>query len=260
MNLSDKTILITDDEAGVGKYIARGAAHKGATVILAGTGYAKTSNCGITRNGDGSIDIRETDLTDKQQLEDLVADVVSKYFQMDVLITAAKYLKEISILNTLEDEWDKTMDKNLTSPLYAVQAVLPYMIAQRSGKIVIVTSTASLRGRCDQVGFCAAAGALTAFAANTAVQVGKYGINVNCIASGIIDNPAAKFQGEKKDYTQFRIAHSPLRRIGTPKDIVGPALFLSGSESDFITGETITVDGGISIYTNGYGLQEGDRG
>lgn len=119
--------------------------------------------------------------------------------------------------------------------------------------MIITSSIASFHSRPETVAYAAAEGTLTGFVRNAAFRLGEFGIRVNSIAPDIIDTDFPESLKDEPGYRAFRIKNTPLGRIGKPEDVVGAAVFLAGSESDFVTGDTIVVDGGISIYLNGMG-------
>ena len=255
MKLEKQVAIVTGGASGIGRCAAIGLAREGATVVVMDTnfsGAAETVKM-IEEMDRVAIPVR-ADTTNKNQLEEMVKKINSKYRRIDILVTSAGILEESGIEETTQEQWNEVIGVNLTGVLYSIQAVLPVMQTRKYGKIVILSSIAAFRGRAKQSAYCTAAGALTALAANTAVQVGKDGINVNCIAPGIIDTTFAESLKDDPEYLKFRIEHTPLRRRGKPEDLVGPILFFASQDSDFITGETLIADGGVSIYTNGYGL------
>lgn len=121
------------------------------------------------------------------------------------------------------------------------------------GKIVNISSNAAIRGRAKQHAYSASKGGLRGLAGNVAVQMGEYGICINNISAGWIDTDFPESLKDDPEYRGYRIAATPLLRIGQPEDIVGPAVFLASSESDFVTGATLVVDGGASVELSGIG-------
>lgn len=255
MRLKDKVAIVTGSASGIGRAIAIGFAREGATVVAADINIAGANDTvsEIKAFGGKGLAI-ETDVSRKEQTDNMVKATSDQYGQVDILVTSAAVLEEIPMLDITVEQWDNIIDVDLNGVLYSAQSAIKVMKEQKYGRVVIISSIAAYRGRAGQQAYCAAEGSLTGLTANLAVQMGEFGINVNCIAPGIIDTDFVESLKDKPEYREYRRSHTPLRRIGKPEDIVGPAIFLASSDSDFITGETIVVDGGISIYTNGYGL------
>ncbi|NLW90665.1 MAG: SDR family oxidoreductase [Syntrophomonadaceae bacterium] len=255
MRLRDKVAIVTGGASGIGRAIAVGFAREGAAVVVADInmmGAAETVSQLEAFGGRGFA--VETDVSSKEQTDNMVKVAMDHFGHVDILVTSAAVLEEVPVQDITVEQWDNIIDVTLNGVLYSAQSAIKVMKEQGCGKVVIISSIAAFRGRAGQQAYCAAEGSLTGLAANLAVQMGEYGICVNSIAPGIIDTDFAESLKDNPEYREFRRAHTPLRRIGKPEDIVGPAIFLASSDSDFITGETIVVDGGISIYTNGYGL------
>ena len=251
MRLRNQTAVITGGAGGIGRAIAIGYAREGASVLLvdrdADAGEAAAGE--IVRAG-GNARFECADVSNREQLN----AVLQSAGNVNILVTSAAVLEKRSILESTMEDFDRTMDTNVHGVMNAVQAVLPGMKAQGGGKIIILSSMASFLGRADQTAYAAAAGTLTGFTRNAAVRLGEFGIRVNSIAPGIIDTDFPESLKDDPAYRNFRIQFTPVRRIGRPEDVVGAAVFLASRESDFVTGETIVIDGGLSIHMNGYGL------
>jgi 3-oxoacyl-[acyl-carrier protein] reductase len=255
MRLQDKVAIVTGGSSGIGRAIALGFAREGAAVVVADInmmGAVETVTQIEAFGGKGFA--VETDVSRKEQTDNMVKAAMNRYGKVDILVTSAAVLEEIPMLDITVEQWDSIVDVNLNGVMYSAQSAMKIMKEQGYGKVVVISSLAAFRGRAGQQAYCAAEGALTGLVANLAVQMGEFGIYVNSIAPGIIDTDFKESLKHDPEYREYRRSNTPLRRIGKPEDIVGPAIFLASGDSDFITGETIVVDGGISIYTNGYGL------
>lgn len=254
MRLKNKAAIITGGAGGIGRAIAIGFAREGATVVIADIDekLGRDTVDQIVADGGKALYVR-TDVTVRDQTEKLVRATLEFAGRIDILVTSAAIMEEISILDCDKEDFDRTMDVNIHGVMNSVQGVIPTMKKQGKGKIVIMSSLASYHGRPGYVAYAAAAGTLTGFTHNAAYRLGQFGINVNSIAPGVIDTDFPESLKDVPEYRKMRIEHTPLGRIGRPEDVVGAALFLSGDESDFVTGDTIFVDGGLSIYVNGMG-------
>lgn len=250
MRLQGKAAVITGGANGIGRAIALAYAREGARVTILDRAPKGTETADEIRRAGGSAAFVQVDVSDREAL----TAAIQNAGQVDILVTSAAILEKRSILESSMEDFDRTMDTNIHGVMNAVQAVIPGMKAQGGGKIVILSSMASFLGRADQVAYAAAAGTLTGFTRNAAVRLGQFGIRVNSIAPGIIDTDFPESLKDEPEYREFRVHFTPLQRIGTPEDVTGAAIFLASGESDFVTGETIVIDGGVSIHMNGYGL------
>ena len=243
MRLQGKNAVITGGANGIGHAIALAYAKEGARVTVLDRDAKGQKTAEAIQKLGGEAAFVQVDVADRETL----TAAIQNAGPVDILVTSAAILEKCSIL-------DSTMETNIHGVMNAVQAVIPGMKAQNSGKIILLSSMASFLGRADQTAYAAAAGTLTGFTRNAAVRLGEFGIHVNSIAPGIIDTDFPESLKDEPGYREFRIHYTPLRRIGKPEDVTGAAIFLASDESDFVTGETIVIDGGVSIHMNGYGL------
>ncbi len=255
MSFTNRVAIVTGGAGGIGSAVCESLAKKGATVIVADINEKLGQETAerISDSGGNAVFIH-TDVSNRDSVTELADQVRMQYGHIDVLVTCAAIVEEVPLSALTIEDMARTSRTNLNGVLYMAQAVIEDMAAQGYGKIVIVTSTAAIRGRALQTTYCMESGALTGFVANTACQYSPRGININAVACGIIDTDSPESLKTKPEYRDFRMEHTPKHRIGTPQDIAEVAVFLAGDGADFITGETITADGGLSIYTNGYGL------
>lgn len=250
MRLQGKAAVITGGANGIGRAIALAYAREGARVTILDRDPKGAETADEIRRAGGRAAFVQVDVSDREAL----TAAIQNAGQVDILVTSAAILEKRSILESSMEDFDRTMDTNIHGVMNAVQAVIPGMKAQGGGKIVILSSMASFLGRADQTAYAAAAGTLTGFTRNAAVRLGQFGIRVNSIAPGIIDTDFPESLKDEPEYREFRVHFTPLQRIGKPEDVTGAAIFLASGESDFVTGETIVIDGGVSIHMNGYGL------
>lgn len=255
MKFKDKIVVVTGGAGGIGSAIACDFAKEGARVIIIDKNEDKCNATASEICSKGySANYICADVSSRPEAETAFAFVSDSFGPVDILVTATAILEKRSIAETSMEDFDRTMDANIHSVMNAFQAVIPGMKEKGNGNVIIISSMASFLGRAEQTAYAAAEGTLTGMTRNAAVRLGQFGIRVNSIAPGIIDTDFPESLKDDPDYLEFRTKFTPLQRVGKPEDVSGAALFLAGDEAAFITGETIVIDGGLSIHMNGYGL------
>jgi 3-oxoacyl-[acyl-carrier protein] reductase len=251
MKLRDQVAIVTAAAgAGIGQAIVRRFAAEGAHVVISDA-HAKrplTLAEELSREHGREFLGLQVDATDQAQVERMVQMTVEKYGRVDILVNNAGINKLAPAWEMSAETWDFVIRTNLYSTFYCTRAVLPYMVQQRSGKIVSLASVAGWIGSSDgEAHYCAAKAAVMGYTRAVAAEVGKYGIRVNAIAPGLIYNeflrriyPDDMFKSVEK--------RTPLGRVGKPEDIANLALFLVSDESSFITGEVMCCSGGLYMH------------
>lgn len=254
MRLKDKVAIITGGASGIGKAIALGYAREGADIVIADINMAGAEDTAqaVLREGRKALAL-SVDVSEQKQVQNMVKEVLNRFGKVDILVNSAGMLEPVSLLETTVEQWNRTMNVNLKGVFFCVQEVCRYMSEHGGGKIINISSNTAIRGRAKQHAYAASKGGLRGLTGNVAVQMGEYGICINNISAGWIDTDFPESLKDNAEYREYRIAATPLLRIGKPDDIVGPAIFLASSESDFVTGETLVVDGGASVELSGIG-------
>src|SRR5512147_1452274 len=249
MRLRDKVTIITGAAHGIGKAYAKRFAEEGARVVIADIDAAGgEATARAILDAGGSAWARGTDVRSLTDLQGLMQDAVNKFGRIDVLLNnAAIYVTQKLWKGSVEDlaldEWDRVMEVNLKGVFLCSKAVIPIMKKQRSGKIINIASGTFFSGSGNMPHYTTAKGGVVALTRVMARQLGQWGINVNCMTPGStmseesVTDEARKRREEGVDKRSFK-------RIETPADIVGTALFLASSDSDFITGQLLVVEGG----------------
>ena len=185
------------------------------------------------------------DVTQRSQVQDMVAQAVEKFGRIDVLVSNAGMNIRKPLLELEENEWDKVIDTNLKGVFLVGQAVGSVMVKQQSGKIINIASVAGIKGRPSLGAYCSSKGAVIQLTKVMALEWVDANVQVNAIAPSYIETPMTKdFISKKRDVILNRV---PMRRLGTERDIDGALLLLSSHYSDFMTGQTIFVDGGSTV-------------
>jgi NAD(P)-dependent dehydrogenase (short-subunit alcohol dehydrogenase family) len=251
MRLKDKVAFITGAGGGIGRAAALHFAREGARIA------------GLDRDGDrvqkvvrelpqeGKHAAFETDVGSSQSVNDAVRQAIKKFGRVDILFNNAAITSLSSVASIGDDELERVLTVNVKSMFYVSRAVLPQMVAQKSGAILNSSSITGLVGAPGMAAYAASKGAIITFTRSLALEQAENGIRVNCICPASIDTPMLqKSFDQTSDPAAARernIRRHPLGRLGTPEDVAGLALFLVSNEASFITGSTYVIDGGASI-------------
>ena len=175
----------------------------------------------------------------------MISEIINKFSTVDILINNAGISYEGLLSDTSDEIWNNIIATNLTGVFNCTKAVLPYMINQKKGKIINISSIWGICGASCEVAYSASKSGVIGFSKALAKEVGPSGVNVNCIAPGIIDTDMNNnlTEQDKKDFVE----ELPISRIGNAKDIADTAFFLCSESADYITGQVLAVDGGYSI-------------
>jgi acetoin reductase-like protein len=255
MKLEGKIAAVTGAGSGMGRAIAEGYAREGAKVVVAdlNAGAAEETMRNVTGAGGQAIAIR-IDVRDESQAQTMVDAAVDQFGGLDILVNNAGVAKIIPFLETTNADWDFIFDVNCKGVLWCSQAAARRMIEQgRGGKIINLASQAGRRGEALVLAYCASKACVISMTQSMALALAPHKINVNGIAPGIVDTPLwididrqfAQLLGWEIGEPKRRFSESiPLGRIEQPEDVVGAAIFLASSDSDYITQQTLNVDGG----------------
>jgi NAD(P)-dependent dehydrogenase (short-subunit alcohol dehydrogenase family) len=248
MRLHKLTAIVTGAGTGIGQGIAIAFAKEGAQIVVAGRRKEPLEQtvAQIQKAG-GVARAVVCDVSVNTQVEALVKEAVEIFGGVDILVNNAGVYRAHDALTMTDEEWDSVMSIDLKGVWYCSKAVIPQMLAKKRGKIIHISSIAGLIGFEQSAAYCAAKGAVINLTREMALDYAPRGIFVNGIAPGVIasdmTNPMLQNDAVKNDF----LAKTPVGRIGTPEDIAHAAVFLASSESDFIVGQTIVVDGGWTI-------------
>ncbi|CUS44349.1 MAG: SDR family oxidoreductase [Pseudomonadota bacterium] len=250
-DLTGKVAIITGSSKGIGKASAFELAEHGAKVVISSRKQDVCDEVAAEINakyGDGTAIAVAANISDKAGLQSLVDETRRAFGQVDVLVCNAAsnpyYGPQEDIA---DDQFRKILDNNIISNHWLVSMVAPEMRARKSGSIVIISSIGGLRGSPVIGAYCISKAADMQLARNLAVEFGPDNVRVNCIAPGLIKTDFARALWEDEKLAERRNAATPLRRIGNPEEIAGGVVFLASAASAFMTGQTIVIDGGVTI-------------
>ncbi len=255
-----KVVIVTGAGNGIGLCIAQTFAEDGASVVVAEVepSAGKRAVQMITDAG-GSASFVLVDVSDEEQVETMVATAVKRYGRVDILVNNAGIVVHKLLIELEREEWDRQLAVQATGPFLTAKHVARHMIARGGpGKIVNIASVAGLMGRIRCGPHCVAKAGVILLTKVLALELGQYRINVNALAPGLVDVP---FQEDEKSlstaYKNSYLEMLPLGRIGQPIDIARGVQFLACSDSDWITGQVLVADGGITAGNyNLQGLQD----
>ena len=245
-SLKNKIAIVTGASQGIGKSISEIFSIAGAHVVCLARNEDRLRELvsEISTNGNSASYI-SCDVSDGNSIEDALKSVVKDYKQIDILVNNAGITKDSLILRMKEQNWDQVMNTNLKGAFYSTKIVLRYMMKKKYGRIINITSIVGLQGNPGQSNYAASKAGLIGFSQSIAKEVASRGITVNCIAPGWIETEMTN--DIPQDIKENIIRNIPIGKTGAAEDIANTALFLSSKEAKYITGQTITVDGGRII-------------
>ena len=249
MRLEDKVAIVTGGGRGIGRAIAKTFSAEGARVVVADLELdsAATVVAEIEAAGGSGLAVK-TDVALKSAAEQMVEAAIQKYGQVDILVNNAGWDRIEPFLDNTEDIWAKIVSINLMGVINCCRAVLPQMISRKCGKIVNIGSDAGRVGSSGEAVYSATKGGVIAFTKTLAREMARNKINVNCVAPGPTDTDLfAEVAAGNPKIAEALVRSIPFRRLGRPEDIAYAVLFLASDEAGYITGQTLSVNGGLNM-------------
>lgn len=251
--LKDKVVVITGAAGGIGKALCQRFCEEGARVVAVDVNADALDRLGVSLKETGSrVTAVQLDITDHDAVKKAIDTVAEELGGIDALVNNAGWDVAAQFLETTPDFWSKVIAINLVGPLNLHHAVLPWMVKAKRGKIVNISSDAGRVGSSGESVYSACKGGVTAFSKTIARECARDNINVNVVCPGPTDTALLQsFLGEgefgQKIYEGLKRA-IPLKRLGQPADIPGIVSFLASDDADFITGQVISVSGGLTMH------------
>ena len=252
-NLDGRVVIVTGGSGGIGIVASELMANRGAHVVLAELDgdraeieAKRLSNQGL------KVSAIQTDVANKQSVQAMVEKVTDQVGRIDGLVNNAAMFSRVPMsrvgsLEIPEAEWDKMMEINVKGVWNVCSAVAPVMKAQNYGKIVNISSGTALKGSPSRIHYVTSKAAVIGYTKSLAMEVGEHNVYVNCIAPGSTlaeENPTPEIIAVREKAATSRC----IKRVQTPEDLAGPIAFFIGPDSDFITGQTLVVDGGSCLH------------
>ncbi len=244
MRFQGKTALVTGGAKGIGAATAARLASEGATVVIADFDEASAQT---TAAGFGGHAVR-CDVTSLDDVNAAVAKAVEVGGSLDVLVTCAGITRDNLLFKMSDEDWDAVIDTHLKGTFYAVRAAQAQMVEQKSGKMVLISSVSALGNR-GQTNYSTAKAGLQGMTKTLSIELGPFGVNVNCIAPGFIETDMTRATAERigvpfDAFKEHAAKEIPVRRVGQPEDIAGTVAFLCSEDAGFISGQVIYAAGG----------------
>ena len=243
---NNKTVVITGASRGIGKDIAIHFANLNANIVLISRNIADLKNLeSQLKSKSNKIKSLQLDVSSLDDFMEATKSIEKKFGSIDVLINNAGITKDNLILRLKESDWDSVIDVNLKGCFNGIKAVSKYMLKQKTGKIINISSIIGLSGNIGQANYAASKAGIIGLTKSAAKELGSRNIQVNAIAPGYIETEMTdQLKAETK--TNF-INKIPLNKFGKVSDVSNLVLFLASNNSNYITGQTITIDGGLTI-------------
>lgn len=251
MKLLHKVALVTGAGRGIGRAIALRFSQEGAAVIVNDAELAYTADTveRLKKLG-GEVMAIKGDVANREEVDSMFEQAAQRFGRLDILVNNAGIRRDAAIAEMSEEEWDAVIDVHLKGSFNCARAAQRYMVRQGYGKIINISSPVppALGGE-GQLNYSSASAGVEGLTRALALELGRYNINVNCIAPDFIDTEMTRKAARREgmyldDLKRFAVAGIPLRRLGTPEDVANVALFLASDESSFVSGQVIYVRGG----------------
>ena len=247
-SLSGRVALVTGAYRGLGFAIARGLARAGAAVVLNGRKADALTAAARTLADEGlAVGTSVFDVTDSAAVRASIAAIAAQHHGVDILVNNAGIQRRHPMVDFPESEWNEIIATNLTAPFLVSQAVLPGMIERRRGKIIHIASLMSELGRPTVVPYTAAKGGVRQLTRGMAVELAPHNVQVNAIAPGYFATEMNRALLDNAEFDAWVKKRTPAGRWGQPDEIAGLAVFLASSAADYMTGQMLVMDGGMSV-------------
>lgn len=248
-SLKEKTAVVLGGAGGIGEALALGLAQQGAQIVVGSRNLEKLA--AVTRKIESETSSQaqafSVDVTDESSVISLVEKVLDKFKSVDILVNAMGINLKRDAFEFPVEDWDRLFDVNVKGTIIACKQFGKVMKEKGSGKIINLSSVRGIRGHTGgNAGYCATKGAVSMITRSLALEWAPHNINVNALGPALIITPGTIHIQQNPELAEKYKASVPMNRLGQPEDLVGACVFLASSASDFVTGQTIYVDGGVT--------------
>ncbi len=247
LNLKNKTAVITGSSRGIGKKIAETLAKEGVNMVVTATNFEKASNTANEIKSAYNVEALalQHDAKSSESCKDIIAEAIKKFGSIDILVNNAGITKDMLVIQMEDNFWNDVISTNLSGAFYMSREAAKYMLRARKGKIINISSVIGKMGNAGQVNYSASKAGIIGMTKSMAKEFAPRNICVNAIAPGCIQTDMTDILSE--DTVKGIMSITPLKRLGTSEDVSNLVLFLASDISNYITGEVIAVDGGMSM-------------
>ena len=240
IDLKNKNIIVTGASGGIGNSIVKKLNEYGANILASGTRIERLEELKKKFN---KITISKFDISQSEKIEEFIENSTKEMGGLDCIINNAGITQDNLAIRMSIEEWKKVIDVNLTSTFLMSKFAIKKMLKNKKGKIVNITSVVGHTGNLGQANYTASKAGIVAMSKSLAIEYAKKNININCISPGFIKTAMTEKIDDK--FKEVIVSKIPSARLGEPEDIANSVLFLASSQSDYINGETIHVNGGL---------------
>jgi NAD(P)-dependent dehydrogenase (short-subunit alcohol dehydrogenase family) len=245
--LDGRVAVVTGASRGIGRSIALALAGAGADVALAGRDVARLDEVAAQIRAAGRRALTApTDVTDRGQVDTLIARTVDELGGLDVVVNNSGVVSSLPLLEVTDEEWDRVLDTNLRGVFLVTRAAGRHLVQQGSGKVVNIASNFAFKGVAGHAAYCASKAGVVAFTRAMAVEWARYGVQVNALAPGYFETDLNADVRADPDAAARIVRSVPARRMGRADELGPWVVLLASSASDYMTGETVTIDGGLT--------------
>ncbi len=245
--LENKIALVTGASRGIGRQIAISLAAEGAFVIVNYNGSKERAEQvvkEITENGGKAADVC-CNVADNDACEEMVKNLIAEYGRVDILVNNAGITRDNLLMKMSEQEFDDVINTNLKGAFHTIRHLSRHFLKQRSGRIINISSVSGITGNAGQANYSASKAGVIGLTKSVARELASRGITANAVAPGMVDTEMTEVLSDS--IKEQMLAQIPLRRIGDPKDIADAVVFLASDKASYITGQVLTVDGGMTM-------------
>jgi gluconate 5-dehydrogenase len=246
-DLSGKVAIVTGTSRGLGQYMGRALARAGADLVITSRKAETLEDfrCEIEKLGRRAFPL-PLDVRDEASIQEMAHAAIEHFGHIDILVNNAGCNVRKPSVDITWDDWNLVVETNLRGTFFVAQAIARHMIDRRYGRIINIGSVTSVFGYAGLAPYCASRGGTRQLTMSLADDWGKYGITVNCLAPGWFKTAQNAVMYENQEWVDYLVDRIPLKRPGQPNDLDGAVVFLASDASQYVTGQTLLVDGGIS--------------